>query len=179
MNIETLAKQGRDRIYGGLAAVETSKLRKLRNEGIRNCFSHFDESSFRMEYVARIHGKEFINDAAACNVNATLFAMEHTEGSLIWIANGGNDDVDYTMLRASALRKVRMLICVGGNSAKLRESFAGVIPVIEDADSLGRAVNRALYCNLENVKVLYSPASSNGQTVKAAGEAFRHEVNEL
>ena len=45
MSIELLAKQGRDRIYGGLAAIESSRLRKMRDEAIRTCFTRFDEAS--------------------------------------------------------------------------------------------------------------------------------------
>lgn len=179
MSIETLSKQGRDRLYGGLAAVETSKLRQMRNASLRSCFTRFDESSYRMEYVARINGKEFINDAAARSVNATWYALENTEGSIIWIATADNNDVDYSMLRSVALRKVRMLLCVGNDSSNLRRAFQGIVPVIEDCDSIGAAVNRACYCNHERVKVIYSPACDDLLSTEMAGEVFRHEVNEL
>ena len=179
MSIETLAKQGRDRVYGGLAAIDSSKLRQMRNAALRSCFTRFDETSYRMEYVARIHGKEFVNDAAARSVNATWFALENTEGGIIWIATGGNTTADYSMLRSVALRKVRMLICVGAETQNLHDSFKDVIPVIEDVDSIGAAVHRACYSTLDNVKVLYSPATHDVLTPEMAGEVFRHEVNEL
>lgn len=178
MSIETLSKLGRDRIYGGLAAVETAKLRQMRNASLRSCFTRFDESSYRLEYVARINGKEFINDAAARSVNATWYALENTEGSIIWIASSDNS-ADYSMLRSVALRKVRMLLCVGSDSSSLRRAFQGIVPVIEDCDSIGAAVNRACYSNLERVKVIYSPAGEDLLTTEMAGEVFRHEVNEL
>lgn len=179
MSIETLAKQDCSRVHGGLAAVESSKLRQMRNASLRSCFTRFDESSYRMEYVARINGKEFINDAAGRSVNATWYALENTEGSIIWIASADDNDTDYTMLRSVALRKVRMLLCVGADDSNLRRSFQGIVPVIESCDSIGAAVNRACYSNIERVKVLYSPASADLLTPEMAGEVFRHEVNEL
>ena len=51
MSIELLAKQGRTRIYGGLAAVETSRLRQMRDNAMRSCFSRIEETACRMEHV--------------------------------------------------------------------------------------------------------------------------------
>jgi len=179
MSIETLVRQGSDRVHSGLAAVDSSRLRQMRSEALRSCFSRFDESSYRMEYVARIHGKEFVNDAAARSINATWYTLENTEGSIIWIANGGNNRVDYSPLRSVALRKVRMLLCVGDDNRHLHESFKGIIPNIVDAESIGAAVHKACYSNLDRSKVVYSPATDGFLTTEQAGEVFRHEVNEL
>jgi len=179
MSIETLVRQGRDRVHTGLAAVDSARLRQMRSETLRSCFARFDEASYRMEYVARIHGKEFVNDAAARSINATWYTLENTEGGIIWIAAGGNNHVDYSPLRSVALRKVRMLLCVGDDNRHLRESFKGIIPNIVDAESIGTAVHKACYSNLDKVKVIYSPATEGLLTTEQAGEEFRHEVNEL
>ena len=92
MSIEILAKQGRDRVYGGLAAIDSSKSRQMRDNALRSCFTRLDEVSYRMEFVARIHGLEFINDAAARSVNATWYALERLEGGIVWIAFGGDEE---------------------------------------------------------------------------------------
>lgn len=179
MSIELLANQGRDRVHGGLAAVDSSKLRQMRDNALRSCFTRLEETSYRMEYVARIHGKEFINDAAGRSVNATWYALENTEGSIIWIAFGGADDADYTRLRPIALRKVRMLICVGNDNQHLHDAFKDVVSDIRDVESIGAAVHCACYSMVENAKVLFSPATRGGLSVETAGRIFRHEVNEL
>lgn len=179
MSIELLAKQGRDRVYGGLAAVNSSLLRQMRDNNLRTCFARFDEADFRLEYVARIHGIEFINDAAARSVNATWYALQRVEGGIIWIAFGGDNQADYARLQSLALRKVRMLICVGNDNSHLHEAFRGSVPLIQDADNLGTAVHAACYSGLENVKVLFSPATRQGLSDQTAGLLFRREVNEL
>ena len=179
MSIETLAKQGHDRIYTGLAGVDSARLKKMRNEGLRNCFRHLDETRYRMEFVASIQGKMFINDAASHNTNATWFTLENTKGSIIWITEGSANPTDYSKIVAPALRKVRMMLCVGGHSEQLRETFTGIIPTIYDVKTIGEAVNKAFYSNLENATILYSPATENGTPYSAQGEAFRYEVNEL
>ncbi|MCQ2294867.1 MAG: hypothetical protein MJZ67_04365 [Bacteroidales bacterium] len=179
MSIELLANQGRDRVHGGLASIDSAKLRQIRNEGLRSCFLRLEEAPFRMEFVARIYGKGFINDAAARSVNATMYAIENTEGSIIWIAFGGDHDTDYSRLRSCVLRKVRMLICVGMDNDNLHKAFQDIIPVIKDADSIATAVHCACYSPLDDVKVLFSPATPQGLSDETAGRMFRHEVNEL
>ena len=179
MSIELLATQGRDRIYGGLAAIDTSRLRHMGNEALRNCFVRFDEADSRLEYVARIHGIEFINDAAARSVNATWYALQRTEGTVIWIAFGGDSQADYARLRSLALRKVRMLVCVGSDNRHLHEAFDDVVPTVVDAESIGAAVHAACYSGIEGAKVLFSPATRQGLSDETAAILFRREVNEL
>ena len=179
MTIETLALQGRDTLHPGLAGIDTARLKAIRNASLRACFNRLEETSYRMEFVARVRGREYINDAAARSINATWYTLENTEGGIIWIATGGNNHVDYSPLRSVALRKVRMLLCVGDDNRHLHESFKGIIPNIVDADSIGTAVHKACYSNLDKCKVIYSPATEGFLTTEQSGEVFRHEVNEL
>ena len=179
MSIELLANQGRSRVYGGLASVSTSLLREMRNKELRTCFSRFDEADFRLEYVNSIRGIDFINDAAARNVNATWYSLQRMEGGIVWIAFGGDDTTDYARLQSVALRKVRMLICVGADNSALHTAFRTSVPIIRDAVNIASAVHQACYCGLDGVKVLFSPATRIGLDDESAGLIFRHEVNEL
>ena len=179
MSLELLAKQGRDRIYGGLAAIDSSRLRQMRDPAIRTCFARFDEADFRLEYVARIHGIEFINDAAARSINATWYALQRIGGRIIWIAFGGDNQSDYRRLQTLALRKVSMLICVGSDNHQLHEVFQHAVPTIIDVDSIGSAVHAACYSGIADATVLFSPATRHGLSDETAGLLFRHEVNEL
>ncbi|MBQ3787688.1 MAG: hypothetical protein II849_02640 [Bacteroidales bacterium] len=179
MTIETLAKQGRDRIHTGLAGIDTQRLKAMRNASLRACFNRLEETRYRMEFVARVCGREYINDAASRSVNATWYSLESIPGGIIWIADAPQKDADYGRLVPSALRKVRMLLVVGDNSKCMRKTFAGVIPIIEDCPSIADALQKAYRYEAEDVKVLFSPACDNGTDVEEEGEVFRHEVNEL
>lgn len=178
MSIEVLAKQGRDRIYGGLASIDSRKLQQIRNDQLRSCFTRLDETRRRMELVARIHGIEFVNDAASRSVNATWYTLQRTEGSIIWIAFGGDDTADYERLRSLVLMKVRMIICVGSDNTALHKAFNGCVQII-DADSIGTAVHKACYSGYEGTKVILSPATREGLSDDSASDIFCHEVNEL
>lgn len=179
MTIETLATQGRDRIHTGLAGIDTQRLKAMRNASLKACFSRMEETHYRMEFVARIRGREYINDAAARTINATWYTLESTKGGLIWIADAPTTEADYSRLVPPALRKVRMLLVVGGDSECMRKTFSGIIPVIEVCPSMADALGKAYRYESDDVKVIYSPACDNGIPVEEQGETFRQEVNEL
>lgn len=179
MSIETLAKQGREHVYTGLAGIDIAKLKKLRNDQLKECFNHFDDMHYRLEFVARIHDTEFINDAASRSVNATWYALDRTEGPIVWIAHNTDAKASYKNIIELARQKVRMLICVGPHADSLHNAFAGIIPTIIDVDTIGEAVHKGFYNGIEVKKVLYSPACDSELTTAQQGDAFTREVNEL
>ena len=179
MSIELLAKQGRTRIHSGLAAIETSRLRQMRDSAMRSCFARIEETAYRMEHVAHIHGKEYINDAASVSVNATWYTLERTDGAIIWIALGDDNRADYTRLRTLALRKVRMLICVGSDNSNLHNAFEGIVPEIIDVNTISAAVQSSCYSGLDQAKVLLSPATQPPIAPQELGREYRRQVNEL
>ena len=72
-----------------------------------------------------------------------------------------------------------MLVCVGNDTRHLHETFDDVVPTVVDARNIGDAVHTAFYNNLENIKVIFSPAGENGVSVDTEGHRFTMEVNEL
>ncbi|MBO4587880.1 MAG: hypothetical protein J5711_03135 [Bacteroidales bacterium] len=179
MGIETITRQITSTNHSGLAAVNRAQLIKIRNQGLRDCFKHLDDIPHKMEFVARIQDKCFVDDAASCNVNATWYALESTEGPIIWIANGSSDSIDYRKLKTCVSQKVKMILCVGEHAESLHQAFDGVVSQIIDCPSMEYAVNRALYGNVETATVIYSPSTQSGVSVKDSGAAFRREVCEL
>ena len=177
MSIEQLAKQGRDRLYGGLASAPSARLRQMRDSALRSCFARMEETPGRMEHVATIHGKEYINDAAAASVNATLYTMQSLAGPLVWIAFADDGGADYSPLRPLVLRKVGMLICVGERNEGLHRAFDTLVPAIADAQSIADAVAMADRCPIDCAKVVLSPAT--GGAARETGRQVVHQVNEL
>lgn len=179
MTIESLATQGREKIYTNLAGIDTAKLKKMRNDSLRRSFASFNEMKYKLEFVARISGMEFINDASSRTPNATWYSLDTMEKPVIWIANGDVNDVNFDTLKPLSLRKVRMLICVGADNSRLHETFAGIVPVIIDVPNMAVALDKALYSDVENAVTLFSPACENGVSVAEQGEMFKYLVNEL
>ena len=179
---EALATQGRDKVHTGLAGIDSSKLKKLRSTQLRECFSLIDEMRHKLEFVARIKGISFIDDAASRTPLSTWYALETIDSSVIWIANGASMNNqrlnDLKRLRNLADRKVKMIICLG-DSTVYKNVFGETVRYIVSVDTMREAVNAAFYSNMEDVKILFSPALENGVSFEIQGESFQHEVNEI
>ncbi|MCK4638609.1 MAG: UDP-N-acetylmuramoyl-L-alanine--D-glutamate ligase, partial [Bacteroidales bacterium] len=76
MTLEELALQGKHNIYNSMAAGISARLLDIRKDTIKQCLSDFQNVEHRLEYVATIHGIEFINDSKATNINSTWYALE-------------------------------------------------------------------------------------------------------
>ena len=178
MTLESLAKMGQEYGHSSLAALDADRLKAMRNASLRACFNRIEDTPFRIEPVARIIGREYINDAAARTPNATWYALETLQGGLIWIACGSDHPVDYSKLVPSALRKVRMLLVLGPDE-QLRNAFKDAVHNIQSCSSLSEALHLAYLYDAQDVSVLFSPATDEGIPSRVWGERFRHEVNEL
>lgn len=164
--------------HSGLAGLDTARLKAIRNASLKACFAKFEETRYRKEFVARILGREYINDAASRTVNATWYTLESTEGGIVWITCGSNEAVDYSRIVPVALRKVRAILVIGQPDG-LKSAFAGVVPAISQCQSMADALHRAYLYDAQDVKVVFSPACDDGTPTQALGEAFCNEVNEL
>lgn len=179
---ETLATQGREKIHTGLAGIDSAKLKKLRNSQLKECFNLIDEMRHKLEFVARIKGISFVDDAASRSTLSTWYALETIEGEVIWIANGTAVNpttvTNFKRLRSLVEHKVKMIVTVG-DCTLYQHVFGDLVKNIVPVASIGEAVNKAFYSHLENVKILFSPAAENGVSYEMQGDTFKHEVNEL
>ena len=54
MTIETLVKEGQERTHIGLAGIDIQRLKAMRNASLRACFNRMEDTSYRLEFVARV-----------------------------------------------------------------------------------------------------------------------------
>lgn len=178
----TLATQGRERVHNGLAGIDSSKLKNLRNSQLKECFNLIDEMRHKMEFVARIKGISFVDDAASRSALSTWYALETIEGKAIWIVNGAAEDkkiaASFKRLRPLVANKIVAIICLG-DTALYDSLFGDIVSDIRSANSMNEAVHSAFYSNHDNSKILFSPAYENGVPMEEQGNAFKREVNEL
>ncbi|MDE7357507.1 MAG: UDP-N-acetylmuramoyl-L-alanine--D-glutamate ligase, partial [Bacteroidales bacterium] len=96
-SIETLAKQGT--VSRSMAESVATHIRDLRKKVIQESFQDFRQVDHRLEFVAKVRGVEYIDDAKASNVNSTWFALENMTRPVVWIAGGKTDDIDFSSMR--------------------------------------------------------------------------------
>ena len=68
---------------------------------------------------------------------------------------------DYTSLNALAKEKIKALICLGVDNKKLINSFTGIIPVIDETQSVEEAIQKAKDLAKPGDVVLLSPACAS------------------
>ncbi|TSA25251.1 MAG: hypothetical protein D4R67_10475 [Bacteroidetes bacterium] len=182
MTLEALALQGRPKTYPTLAASVTTRISELRKELIRESLSGSRQPSHRMEYVANIHGIEFINDSGACTLNSTWYALENMSRPVIWITGGADRGNDYFMVRELVEQKVKVIILLGDDSQKILESFRdSEIPVIR-VRTMAEAVETGYYIGKTGDTVLLSPACPSFgmfENFEERGIAFQKAVKSL
>ncbi len=182
MTLEQLALQGKHNIYNSMAASVATSLLDIRKDIIKDSLSDFKNIAHRLEYVARIHGVEFINDSKATNVNSTWFALESMHLPVIWIAGGIDKGNDYSILKDLVAKKVKAIICVGKDNSKLTEAFEDVLDDIFETTSMDDAVNYALALGKHDETVLLSPACASFdlfEDYEDRGNRFKKAVSGL
>ena len=154
----------------------------LRKDSLREKFSDFENVEHRLEFVANVHGIEYINDSKATNVNSTWYALERMKRETIWIVGGVDKTIDYSSLQALSKQKVRAIVYIGTNKSKIFENFLDKVDMIVDAGSMEEAVQMAYYIADKGETVLLSPASASFnmfENLEERGNSFKQAVRSL
>ncbi len=154
----------------------------LRKDSLREKFSDFENVEHRLEFVANVHGIEYVNDSKATNVNSTWYALERMKRETIWIVGGVDKTIDYSSLQALSQEKVRAIVYIGTNKSKIFENFLDKVDMIVDAGSMEEAVQMAYYIADKGETVLLSPASASFnmfENLEERGNAFKQAVRSL
>ncbi len=182
MNIETLALQGKHNIYNSMAASVSSKILGVRKEVIKNSLSDFQNISHRLEFVAKVHGVEFINDSKATNVNSTWYALECMTKPTIWIVGGQDKGNDYSSLKFLVKSKVKAIVCLGKDNEKIYQEFGGIVSTIVESQNAKEAVDKAYDLAQQGDVVLLSPTCASFdlfENYEDRGNKFKAAINEL
>ncbi len=182
MSILDLALQGKHNACNSMAAAISGMVVGIRNERIRESLTDFQGVEHRLERFLKVHGIEFINDSKATNVNSTWYALESMTHPVVWIAGGVDKGNDYTMLCDLVREKVKAIVCLGVDNAKIHKAFDGMVKNIVDASSMAEAVKSAYYLARNGDTVLLSPACASFdlfENYEDRGHQFKQEVRNL
>lgn len=175
MSIHDLALKGKHNTQNSLASGIASRILEIRKEVVRESLSDFVNVEHRLEFVAKVHGIEFINDSKATNVNSTWFALESMEHPTVWIVGGVDKGNDYTELLPLVRDKVKAIICLGKENSKIIEAFQNEVETIVEASSALEAVAYGYRLAKKDETVLLSPACASFDLF----ENYEHRGNEF
>lgn len=182
MDLEALALQGRHNVYNSMAAGISSRILDIRKDIIKESMSDFQGVEHRLEFVAKVHGIEFINDSKATNVNSTWYALECMTKPVVWIVGGQDKGNDYKSLRQLVKSKVKAIVCLGIDNTKIIEEFSDLVPKIVESKTAKEAVEKAYYLASSDDVVLLSPTCASFdlfENYEDRGMQFRKAVNDL
>lgn len=182
MTLEDLALQGKHNIYNSMAASIAARILDIRKDSVKQSLSDFQNIEHRLEYVASIHGIQFINDSKATNVNSTWYALESTDAPVIWIAGGVDKGNNYEVISDLVAEKVKAIVCLGEDNLHIHEAFGGIVDRIIDTHSAKEAVMRAFDIGSHGDTVLLSPACASFDlfdNFEDRGNQFKKAVKEL
>lgn len=182
MEQDLLALTGTHNLYNSLASGIAAKVLDIKDETLRQSLSDFQGVEHRLEKVARVRGIQFINDSKATNVNSCWYALQSMKTKTVLILGGVDKGNDYTEIEELVKQKVHALIFLGTDNAKLHKFFDSKISVIEDAQSMEEAVNKAYKLAKEGDTVLLSPCCASFDLFKSyedRGTQFKECVRKL
>ncbi|HNQ83568.1 MAG TPA: UDP-N-acetylmuramoyl-L-alanine--D-glutamate ligase [Bacteroidales bacterium] len=182
MTLEELALQGRHNLYNSMAAGISARLLEIRKETIKQCLSDFQHIEHRLEFVASIHGVDYINDSKATNVNSTWYALESMHKTVVWIAGGLDKGNDYASLIPLVTAKVRVIICLGKDNRKIIETFGDLVETVIEVQTADDAVRAAYSLAHRGEAVLLSPACASFdlfENFEDRGNQFKKAIKNL
>jgi UDP-N-acetylmuramoylalanine--D-glutamate ligase len=171
--------QGRHNYMNALFAVQTAKELGLSDDAIRAGLKSFVNVPHRMERIAEIDGVPYINDSKATNVDAVFYALDAMTTPVVWIVGGQDKGNDYEPLRHLVRQKVRAIVCLGVDNAKIVEFFGSDIADITETNSAETAAYAAMKLAQPGDTVLLSPACASFdlfRNYEDRGDQFREAV---
>lgn len=181
VSMEGLPLKGRHNSFNMACAILVALEAGLEAAQVSELLKTYENMPHRMQSAGTVEGVEYINDSKATNVDAVFYALEAMRKPVLWIAGGVDKGNDYAQL-SGVTAKVRVLICLGKDNRKLRDSFEGSIPNIYEAGSMQEALTIARQLAKAGELVLLSPACASFDLFKNyqdRGEQFCRLVEEF
>ena len=179
MNMEELSLKGKHNRYNTMASAIAARILEVRKDVTREALRSFQSIDHRLETVAIIRDVQYVNDSKATNVNSVWFALESFNQPIIWIAGGEDKGNDYSEIKSLVKERVKAIICLGVDNAKLHEEFATEVPTMSDASSMQEAIKKAASLAQPGDVVLLSPACASFdlfENYEDRGRQFKQNV---
>jgi len=182
--LQELALGGKHNVYNSMAAALAAKATGIDNEVIRNSLATFQPIEHRLEPVLSIKDVLYINDSKATNIDSAWYALECQKRPVVWILGGTDKGNDYSILDDLVKQKVKAIVCLGVDNAKIHAAFEQTVGSahITDALSAEEAVKKAAAFAAPGDVVLLSPCCASFDLFKNyedRGAQFKAAVRNL
>ncbi|MCM1491136.1 MAG: UDP-N-acetylmuramoyl-L-alanine--D-glutamate ligase [Muribaculum sp.] len=176
---DKISLPGKHNLYNSMAAGISASLLDIKRDTIREALGDFEAVEHRLEFVAEIDGVKWINDSKATNVNSTWYALESMRTPVVLILGGKDKGNDYSEILPLVKEKVKAIVCMGKDNAKLLEFFSNEVPEIRDCHTLKETVAACRELAVKGDTVLLSPCCASFDLFSSyedRGRKFKEEV---
>ncbi len=182
--LRELSLQGKHNIYNSMAAALAAKAAGIDNKVIRESLGSFKGIEHRLEPVLSVGDVLYINDSKATNVDAAWYALECQTRPVVWIVGGTDKGNDYEVLKPLVKQKVKAIVCLGVDNAKIHAAFEEIVGSgnIVDTMSAEAAVKASAGFASAGDVVLLSPCCASFDLFKCyedRGDQFKESVRKL
>lgn len=177
-----LSLNGLHNLYNSMAAALSACILDIDKEEIREALGDFEGVEHRLEYVATVNGVRYINDSKATNVNSCWYALESMPENTVLILGGKDKGNDYSEILPLVKEKVKAIVCMGKDNAKLLDFFGKEVPEIYDTHSIEEAVAKCASVACPGDTVLLSPCCASFDLFNSyedRGHKFKEQVGKL
>ena len=177
-----LTLKGIHNTYNSMAAGLAASVVNVRKESIRQSLQDFQGVEHRLEYVATVKNRRFINDSKATNVNSCWYALQSMKTPVVLILGGTDKGNDYTEIEELIIEKVKGLVFLGLDNKALHSFFDSKITHITDVRSMEDAVKAAYEMSADGDTVLLSPCCASFDlftSYEDRGKQFKNWVRNL
>lgn len=152
--------QGKHNYQNIMCAIIATKRFGISNEAIKEVLTRFLGVEHRIEFVAKIEGREFYNDSKATNVKSTEIALGAFTKPVILLLGGLDRGHSFEDLKDD-MQYVKSVVCYGETKNRIKEfcdhnSISCVV-----VDQLEEATKMAYQISEENNVILLSPACAS------------------
>ncbi len=173
--------QGKHNYQNIMCAIIATKRFGIPNDVIRTVLSRFAGVEHRLEFVAKIKGREFYNDSKATNVKSTEIALGSFDKAMILLLGGLDRGHSFEDLKDD-MRYVKHVVCYGETKNRIREFCESMNKDVTVVDTLKEATKVAYNLSEEGEVILLSPACASldqYESFEKRGEDFKQAVEAL
>ena len=164
-----------------MAAILVCKLFNVSNSVIKEVLNNFAGVEHRLEFVAKVNGRQFYNDSKATNTNSTITALKSFEGNVILLLGGLDRGHSFEPLKPY-LTHVKHIVCFGQTKDRIKDFCLKNNIDVTVVDNIEQACKTAYNISALGDTILLSPACASWdqyEHFEQRGDDFKKAVSKL
>ncbi len=181
INLNEIRVKGMHNYENIMCAIIATKELGISNETIKEVLNKFTGVEHRIEFVAKINGREFYNDSKATNVKSTEIALNAFNTPTILLLGGLDRGHSFEDLKDD-LTHVTHIVCYGETKDRIKE-FADECKIdCTVVNTLEEATKFAYNISNDGDTILLSPACASWdqfEDFEKRGNVFKEVINNI